>query len=691
MICRELLEEPIEVKVITSDETDVISYVKPFDLETGPCVRAYIFDRTDSVELLIDVHNIVFDSVSEEIFVRELDAVFNGGVLVSEEYNAYDFAADEKVRENSPEFEEGRKYYENLLNGLEEASIPMPDADSQKDEAKSVKYTLMYITPDEADSFAHNNRIKTVSLFCAAFGYVLSKYAGEEYGVFASVFDGRSEKNKNSVGMFEKTIPVLVSGNEENIIDCIRKTDSQITESCRNGLFSFVDICTLIDIEPQVFFTYLGDISSRRNVSVCGQDTNCILHSTGALKSDLGLVLYCQDGRLILECEYNGGKYSRAFIGGFLETADKTVGEFILRERLCEVDMLSGHQLELLNLFNKTDVPYDNTKSVVDLFRTQAAKTPDHTAVVYENNSLTYRELDDVSERIAQNIHGRGIGRGDVAAIMIKRGMYMPVAAMGVLKSGAAYEPLDPSYPPERLKFMIKDAGVKLLIADEELLGALDGFEGEILLTKDIPELPNLKTELESPHPEDLFIMLYTSGSTGTPKGVMLEHGNLAAFIHWYRRYYSIDETSRITAYASFGFDANMMEMYPALTCGSRLIIIPEEMRLNLLGLNEYFKRTGVTHTFMTTQVGRQMAEIMDCDTVKFISMGGEKLAPFTPNEGFKTVNIYGPTECTVLVTAFCMDKRYGDIPIGKAIDNVKLYIVDRYGHRVSPGMRVSY
>ena len=142
----------------------------------------------------------------------------------------------------------------------------------------------------------------------------------------------------------------------------------------------------------------------------------------------------------------------------------------------------------------------------------------------------------------------------------------MTTASLGVLKTGAAYQPLDPTYPTERLTFMMQYADCKLLIADEELLPRVPDYHGEVLLTKDIPSLPTGERIESSPSPDDLFILLYTSGSTGTPKGVMLEHRNLANFCAWYREFYQLDESSRVAAYASYGFDANMMDQYPALT-----------------------------------------------------------------------------------------------------------------------------
>ena len=196
-----------------------------------------------------------------------------------------------------------------------------------------------------------------------------------------------------------------------------------------------------------------------------------------------------------------------------------------------------------------------------------------------------------------------------------------------MLKAGCAYQPLDPTYPKERLNFMMQDANAKLLIADEALRPIVEAYQGEVLLTKDIEHLPNAQNTPMIPiSPNSLFILLYTSGSTGVPKGCMLEHRNLVTFCDWYRRYYDLQAEDHVAAYASYGFDACMMDMYPALTTGATVYIIPEEIRLDLIALNDYFEANHITHAFMTTQVGCQFAE-MDNHSLKHLSVGGMRYA----------------------------------------------------------------
>ena len=200
-------------------------------------------------------------------------------------------------------------------------------------------------------------------------------------------------------------------------------------------------------------------------------------------------------------------------------------------------------------------------------------------------------------------------------------------------------------------------------------------------------ELPTVNCQLSTAiTPHDLFILLYTSGSTGTPKGCQLEHRNIVAFCHWYQRHYGFTANDRVAAYASYGFDACMMDLYPALTCGACVHIIGEDIRLNLPDLNEYFNANGITHSFITTQVGYQFATNVDNHSLRCFAVGGEKLSALNPPTNYKMFNGYGPTECTIFTTNYWVKDYELDIPIGTPIDNLKLYIVDKQFNRLPVG-----
>lgn len=346
---------------------------------------------------------------------------------------------------------------------------------------------------------------------------------------------------------------------------------------------------------------------------------------------------------------------------------------------------LTAEELATLDSYNQTEVAYDDTQTIVSLFAAAARRYPDNAAVVYQESRYTYGELERKSNDFAAAIAERGLGRGDVVSILIPRGEYEAIASLGALKAGCAYQPLDDSYPEERLNFMVKDAGAKLLITTEELGEKISEYDGERLLLSEVKAVSEVPPFPEV-QPDDLFILLYTSGSTGVPKGVRLTHRNLVCFVDWYHRYYDLHPEDCVGQYASYGFDACMMDMYPALTAGATLAIIPEDIRLNLNALNAYMEEHKITHQFMTTQVGRQYAMEASEPYLRHLSVGGEKLASMAPPEGFAFHNLYGPTECTILTTAYRVREREDDIPIGTPLSNVRLYVVDGEGNRLAAG-----
>ena len=351
---------------------------------------------------------------------------------------------------------------------------------------------------------------------------------------------------------------------------------------------------------------------------------------------------------------------------------------------------MNNEELRKIEGFNDTKHEYDRSATVVDLFMKNAELYPDSLAVIYNENEYTYAQTDRLSSALAQYIRSLRLGRGDVVSVFIPRCEYMVIASLGVLRSGCAYEPLDPKYPDSRLSFMVKDADAKLVIAADEFKDRLIGFELScpVIFLSQISSLPvsDSISEVISPKPDDLFTLIYTSGTTGLPKGVKVLHRNIAAYCAWYRNYFRPVQDWRITCYNSYGFDGSLTDMYPALTVGAAVVIVPEETKLDLHALAELIDRHGVRLSDLPCQVARQFAGTMKCESLKYIVAGGEKLLPFKPAHPYIIANQYGPTETTVAVTCYDTDGSEDEIPIGKPADNTAVYIVDSKGARVPFG-----
>ena len=390
---------------------------------------------------------------------------------------------------------------------------------------------------------------------------------------------------------------------------------------------------------------------------------------------------------------YHSSLYTEAFIRTMALSWREILQSLPRAATVSHVRITAPETLARLDRFNETVHPYDRSATIVEQFWARAAEYPDNTAVIYEERSYTYAQVKGLASRLAGFISGQGLGRGDTVAVFIPRSEYMVIASLGVMRAGCAYEPLDPNYPDERLSFMVKDAGAKLIIIADELLPRLENFQefdGTVLRISEIQslELPEEASlaKIAPPLPDDLFMLIYTSGTTGVPKGVRLLQKNIMAYAAWYRRYFSPAATSRVTCYNSYGFDGSLADMYPALTVGAGVVVIPEEKKLDLPALAEIIKKHHVYIADLPSQVGRQFALSMDCPELKYIVVGGETLVPFKPVHPYIVANEYGPTEATVSITCYSMTEYEPDIPIGTPMDNTDIYIVDNAGRRVPPG-----
>ena len=592
--------------------------------------------------------------------------------------------AEAELRKTSA-FDEGKQWYAQNFNCGDCFTQLMPDLEEPEHSEASMVRTLD-VEMAEVDAFCKENGIFKSNFFTTVYSFLLAKYNNEQESLFTTIYNGRTDKRfLHSVGMTVKTLPVYAKfDNETKVLDYLKAGQDQMSGVRQHEAYAFSDALNDLGLQSNSMFAWHGMMFA--DEQLCGKPMKTIRLCNSTLEASLYLKAFILNGKYQVKAEYNSNEYSEEIIRQYLESYEAVVKGFLTQEYLRDVNITTASQIEVLDSFNQTDVDYDDTQTIVSLFRRQAKATPESIAVVYKDRTFTYAEVDAISDRIAGFVAAKGLGAEDVVSVLIPRCEWMAIASLGVLKAGCAYQPLDPTYPKERLNFMMQDASAKLLIADEELRSIVDEYQGDVLLTKDLLALPAVADLPAEPKPESLFILLYTSGSTGVPKGCQLMHSNIVCFCHWYQRFYSLKPEHKVAAYASYGFDACMMDMYPALTCGATLHIVPEELRLDLIALNDYFEQNQITHSFMTTQVGYQFAANIENHSLKFLSAGGEKLASLNPPKGFKFCNLYGPTETTVLVTIYTVEHKEKDIPIGSAIDNMHLYIVDPQGHRLPVG-----
>lgn len=666
------------------------TFVRPFRMEGEPLYRMAVYRCKGRCYFLFDVHHLIFDGTSLKVFLDEISLLYRGEEPKPEEISLTDLAVYEENLKETAGYQAAREYFRSRLEGEDLGEMLIKDFKKKAPGAASDEVRQACggeLSCMAVEQFAREQGISENTLFLGAFAYALGKCSGENKSFFCTVNNGRHTANlAQSTGMFVRTLPVRHTWEERMAVgEYLRGFQEEFYELMSHDCISFGELARDYGIASDILFVYQGEMFS--GLSIEGSRYPAQPVPTGDVQADISVMVMKSRKGYEISLEYRTDVYNRETAKRLLRMMQQTLLGLVSCETLDQIALASQLDLQVLDSFNETEVPFDRSRTIVDLFREQAKKTPGNRAVVYCDRSYTYAETDRITDRLAAYVAGLGIDREQAVSILIPRCEYMAIASLGVSKAGAAYQPLDPSYPKDRLAFMMEDAGAKLLIADEELLPLVPQWKGKVLLTKEIFGLPEADTLPEPPKPEDLFILLYTSGSTGVPKGCMLEHRNIAAFCHWYCDFYHLTQESKVEAYASYGFDANMMDMYPALVTGAETHIIEEAIRLDLNALNRYMEEQKITHVFMTTQIGRMFATSMENSTLQYLAMGGEALAPFEPDGAANYYNIYGPTECTVNVTTYPLKKYEEEFPIGKAVSNVKLYVLDGMGRRVPAGV----
>ena len=675
----------LTIEDITDIEQEKTRLVEPFDINGGRLFHVRLLRDKEHYFLFLDYHHIIVDGTSMQIMLKDIDKAYLGEIIDPEELTLMEVATDEAVKRKTPAFDEAKQWYAKNFDCSDTFTQFLPDMEEAEHSEDSLLRTLS-LDMARVDDYCKHNSVFKSTLFTTAYAYLLAKFNNEQESLFTTVYNGRSDKRfSHSVGMTVKTLPVYSKfTNETTVLELLQQGQEQMSGCRQHEVYTYTDMMTDLNLQTNSMFAWHGQLFDNETMGGKPMQTMRIGNST--LDASFYLKVFINDGKYQAKAEYNSNEYSREFISQVLESYEAVLEGFISQQYLRDINIATASQVETLDSFNNNDVDYDASQTIVSLFRKQALATPNDIAAVYMDKRFTYAQVDEISDRIAAYIVSKGLETEDVVSILIPRSEWMPIASLGTLKAGCAYQPLDPSYPKERLNFMMQDASAKLLIADEELRSIVDEYQGDVLLTKDIMALSAQAAPEVEIKPDQLFILLYTSGSTGVPKGCQLTHGNLVAFCHWYQRYYNLKPEHNVAAYASYGFDACMMDMYPALTCGSTVYIVPEELRLDLIALNEYFEQNGITHSFMTTQVGYQFATSIENHSLLHLSTGGEKLASLTPPKGYPFYNVYGPTECTIFTTTYIVDKKMKEIPIGKPLDNMRLYIVDPQGHRLPIG-----
>lgn len=672
-----------------SKDAALARFVRPFDLANGPLYRFEICKVGDSSLFLVDIHHIVFDGSSMKVLLGQIADVYAGGSAVAESFTQFDISRNEFGLKISRAYKAAQEFFKGEFEGFEWEEMLIPDKAGNSGEMSSD----IVVTKADADlstraveHFVRKNGVTESSLFLAAFAYALSKFSGTDESNFITVNNGRHDDGlMNTVGMFVRSVPLRFDVPEgKSVTEFLQEVQEKAFNTMAHDCISFGELVESYGVRFDVSFVYQSDLLSEIKLGdalVLPEE----LKVNDCQANLIGMLLKTENG-YEMHTHFKNSLYSREFIENLNETVLEIAKGMLACERLDEIPVVSANARQFIDKFNSTDLPKAAFSTVNEVFEAVVKKAPEKTALVFKENHYTFAELDRLTRNLAAFVNGKKIGKDDFVAILVPRSDSMVIAAWGVVRAGAAFQPLDPTYPADRLNYMVQDSKARLLIADRNLVGLVDAYKGDVLFVDEIAGLPDAPDFCVMPNPEDALTMIYTSGTTGKPKGSVLENRNLATFFRNHCNVMEMDENTRFASYASFGFDAGVMDVITVPMSGGALYVVLDEIRLDLDKLNEFFCANEITHGFMTTQLGRMFATETKCKTLKAFQVGGEKLVPFNPPKNFRFVNGYGPCETMAYICHHDVCDNSPIQPIGVPSGDTKLYVCDKAGRLLPAG-----
>lgn len=664
----------VKVEDISDAEFEALRHrlIEPFQIIGGNLSVIRVFRTESGVWLFTDYHHVISDGASQTGFLHSCDIAYRGEEPPEEGISGFEVAIREAEGRAGEEYNAAKRWYEEMFGGTDTEGKVYADVKGDKESYDSRRIFLP-LASDELKGGA--------PLCYAAMGVVLGAFMHKNEVAYTTVTHGRKGRaTDHTFCMMVKTQPVRCVMEKGMTIDgLVRKMKEQLIGCRRNDLFSFAEVAALTGITSEILFAYQGhflDIPQIGGEPVVREKLETV--STGI---PLNLELLQDDTHTWIDAEWRSDLYSTELVHTLCHTFAHVLKQMITLPGDTPLDNLSliddKDKEAIHEMCIRKPLGYDMYRPIEECISSTAANQPDNTAIVFERERISYRDMEKYVSRVAAYLQGIGIKKGDTVGVMIRRSPLMAVYPLALMRLGAAYMPLDPEFPEERLSFMTGDAGVNVILTSNRLANdIMPGFAGRIIDITEIPDADASPAPVDGKLPDDPFVVLYTSGSTGKPKGVTLSRGNLLNFCHDYIDLVNLTPADHIPAYANFGFDAHMMDIYPTLMAGGELHILNEETRHDLDALHSYIEENAITVSFFTTQIAYQLATLYEFSTLRCMLTGGEKLPPLQ-SLPYPFYNVYGPTECSVLTTYYRAEGDIDGTLIGKPLPGYGLRITD--------------
>ncbi|WP_422105254.1 amino acid adenylation domain-containing protein [Winogradskyella sp.] len=688
-----------------------------FDLSEAPLFKSLLIKKSnDRYTLLLTLHHIITDQWSMDIIEEELATIYNKSstnISVNFDNNSIDYI-DYAYEQNKPrDYSESITFWKAYLADVKPLHLPFDFKRPQLQSFKGQRLTQNYSDELSSDILTLSRELGVTPFvfFLSAFYILLYNYAKSEDITIGIPISNRNNKQlEKSIGLFLETLPLRISiSGLTTVKDFILKVQNtylntlsykdlpfnEIVKALKlerslsiNPLFQAMMVYSKKDKPPR--FSERLELTSRRDYDI------------GVSKFDLTLFVTEQNGTLSSTFEFATDLFNESTIIRFQEYF-KSQLEYIVEDpsqSIASIPMLTKQEKELFFTDKASSLgDFASYEAIHNSIEDVAYSNPNKTAVSFKDVSITYSELNTKANAVAQMILNGAPKHNSVIGLSVDRSVDMIIGILGILKAGCCYLPLDPEYPKERTDYIIKDSNTKLILTQSSYTEFFDAFEDcSYLIIEDRLDAPQPNTELPKNKKDDLAYIIYTSGSTGQPKGVPISHGNIINSTAGRLDFY--DENPKVfLLMSSIAFDSSKAGIFWTLCTGGHLVIAEKRIEQDIDKISALIKAREVSHTLMLPSLYNLVLEYSNeanLISLTDVIVAGEACSVSMCQSHFNVLpsvnlyNEYGPTEGTVWCIAHKLtvdDLALTTIPIGKAVANAKVYILDKNFNHVPIGV----
>jgi amino acid adenylation domain-containing protein len=712
----------------TEEQTDQIRQIakflasKPFDLAVGPLIEFTLLQLSpQEYVLLLKMHHIIYDGWSLNIFFSELSqlyAAFTQGLtnpLPELPIQYADFAFWQRQWLTGEVLDRQINYWQKQLAGVSgvlelPGDRPRPPVQSYRGGVEC--FQLDHDLTQRLKQLSQQSDSTLFMTLLAAFLVLISRYSGQSDIVVGSPIANRNSKSvEQLMGFFANTLALRgdLSLNP-NFADFLAQMRQTTLSAYAHQDLPFEMLVEKLQLERdlsrnpliQVMFSLQNTPHSEDSLSGLTIQ-NLPLPIDVKARFDLEVNYWETEAGLEGVWSYNADLFNATTIIRIAQHFETLLTAIVAnpQARIAELPLLTeSERQQLLVEWNSTQTDYPSDKCIHQLFEQQVARTPDAVAVVFDNQQLTYSELNCRANQLAHHLKSLGVDADVLVGLCIERSPLMIVGMLGILKAGGAYVPLDPEYPQARLSFMLEDTQVKVLLTQHNLVESLPQHQAHVICLDtqgqiiSLANQDNLNSTLSA---ENLSYVIYTSGSTGTPKGVAVTHQAVNRLV-FNTNYIHLTADECIAQAANIAFDAATFEIWGALLHGAKLVIISKSILLSPQEFALHLRSDKVSVLFLTTALFNQLASVVPqaFSCLKYLLFGGEAVDCFWVQQVLEKgapqqlLHVYGPTENTTFSSWYLVEQlptKATTIPIGRAIANTQVYILDSHLQPVPIGV----